>query len=355
MNDQNSADALPPPENAPVPQETGAAPEATPVRARARRSLAGGLALILAAIALVATAYLWYVVSEEQQLIGADINRRLGKVEGSVSALESASGRQSEDLASLKNTQEALKSAVQNLSADLNENRADWILAEVEQLLLIASQRLQLAHDIELALVALKAADRRLSLLSSPALLPVRSSLAADIRKLQSLEHADIPGITLQLASLSGAIAQLPLAAQTAYKKTEPAVSPAAVAEDNSIMRFFREIWRDVSSLVRVRRSDTAHKPLLAPEQEYFLRQNLRLMLSAAQLAALQRDQAIFEQNLSAARAWIAEYFDTGTQAVGKIQSELEAMQKARLRPDLPDLSASLAALYRAAGKQRAP
>ena len=93
----------------------------------------------------------------------------------------------------------------------------------------------------------------------------------------------------------------------------------------------------------------------MPPEQDYFLRENLRLMLYGAQLAMLQGDTGTYTQNLKSARRWIGDYFDTETQVVTNMQEELQALLDEKIVVELPDVSASLGALRDIASKKLAP
>src|SRR5207342_1659331 len=86
-------------------------------------------------------------------------------------------------LAQSQNQQVALESLYQELS----RNRDDWSLAEIEQIVLIASQQLQLAGDVRAALLALQTADSRLQRLDKPQLIPLRKVIAKDIERLKAL------------------------------------------------------------------------------------------------------------------------------------------------------------------------
>ena len=104
-------------------------------------------------------------------------------------------------------------------------------------------------------------------------------------------------------------------------------------------------MWHDLVGLVRIRMNTEVQKPLLLPEQSYFLRENLRLMLYGAQLAALHGDTVTYQQNIRSAQAWIEDYFDIDAQAVGNTQQELERLINEKIVIEPPDISGSLNAL----------
>ncbi len=325
-----------------------------PAKKMAVISLSGGLALILSLIALVLSGYLWYMLSERQDLLGTDVTGQLAQLGREVNALEENRAAQEQRVTTLRETQDTLKAGFNKLAADVGRARREWVLAETEHLLLIANHRLQLGRDVDSALAALRAADRQLKDLAQPSLLPVRRMLARDIGALEAVDDADITGLALRLGDLADKVDRLPLIAQTQFKKAvadeAPATETARRWDD-----FLREMWRDLKSLIRIRDDVEVRRPLLPPEQHYFLRENLRLMLLGAQLALLERNETTYQQNLRAASAWLKDYFDADTQVVANARQELDKMLATRINVQLPDISASLAELRKVSAPQEAP
>lgn len=324
----------------------------------------GRLALMFATIALIASAYLWYLLFYERpELIETDIAGRLEHIEGDTRELRDNLGSLGEQAQALREGQDAVKAALDKVHTDLARNRTEWLLTESEQLLVIANHRLQMARDVRSALSALRAADQQLKLVVNPNMLPVRKELAREIGLLEALEKTDISGLTLRLGTLAESVDRLPLAADIRWSKDKPRATtetkdkkPADKAEPESGWRAaLRGLWQDLLNLVRLRTDVETQKPLLPPEQRYFLRENLRLMLYGAQNALLQGSIPTYQQNVKAAGRWVREYFDTNTQAVAAALAEIEKLQTVKLAAELPDISASLETLRRLGGRRIAP
>jgi uncharacterized protein HemX len=128
-----------------------------------------------------------------------------------------------------------------------------------------------------------------------------------------------------------------------------------ARAEPSGWREAARDLWSDLLGLVRVRRDGEVKAPLLPPEQQYFLRENLRLSLFGAQQAILQGNATIYRQTLQTARRWVKEHFDTQAPGVAAAIGELDKLLAVKLIGELPDLSASLEALRRLPGRAPAP
>ena len=89
--------------------------------------------------------------------------------------------------------------ALEALYQDLSRNRDEWQLAEIEQVLAIASQQLQLAGNVRAALLALQLAEARLARADRPQFVPVRRALARDIERLRALPAVDLPAMSVRL------------------------------------------------------------------------------------------------------------------------------------------------------------
>lgn len=350
----SDADPTAKPDDGPAPKVDDArepAPRQTSPPRRGRVS--SGLALIFAFAALLVSGYLWYtLIYERPALTRLDLPSALGNLEQRQQELHGTLDKTTNQITTLTETQNTLKTAVDRVQAELGRNQTQWIVNEAGQLLLIANRRLQLARDANSALAALRAADRQLELLASPALLPVRREIAREITELETLGHTDVTGIALRLGSIAERLDQLPLAPDMRAKSERVA---AADAGSGGAIRSTRSIWHDILGLVQIRRHDSAQRPLLEPEQQYFLRQNLRLLLYGAQHALLQGSVATYQQNLDAAARWIGDYFDKDSTAVDAVQQELKTLRGTPVMNELPDITASLDMLRKAAGRQNQP
>ena len=326
--------------------ESTSTPAAKTAPARGR-SISAGLALILAAIAVIASGYLWYaLLYQRQELLGTDVIGRLTQLENDNREFRESIAATDGTVTELRDTQEVLKAGFEKMQSDFAHSRTEWVLAEAERLLLLANHRLQLARDARSALGALRAADQQLNLLANPKYLPIRREIAREITALEALEKTDIAGMALKIASLAESVDRLPLLADARLASLS-APTRSAAAETGDWRRNARSLWEDVLSLVRVRSDLQVQKPLLPPEQSYFVRENVRLMLFGAQQALLQGNVTVYRNNLKTATQWLRDYFDTNTQVIATTIAELDALANARIVGELPDISASLEALRR--------
>jgi uroporphyrin-3 C-methyltransferase len=234
------------------------------------------------------------------------------------------------------------QAALEALYRELAPSRDEWALTEVEQVLLLASQQLQVAGNVSNALAALQVADQKLQRLDRPQFVPLRRAIGRDMDRLKAVPFVDVPGLSLRLDQAIKAVDSLPFA----MEERPPAPQADAPSKDEPAWRrALREIWADLNGLIRIENLDRPEVPLLTPQQQYFLRENLKLRLLAARFDLLFRDQANFRADLGAADAWITRYFDTRAKGVQSLQTLLRELRKTDMTIELPALAGSLDAV----------
>jgi uroporphyrin-III C-methyltransferase len=340
--------------------DTVPAPEAAPAQSgyspwrAALPTLIAPLALALAVAVLLALAWHWTATRSATEGLRQELARRLAVAEA-LNKETRAIAEQSREASTEAQVRlgvletrfaetQSQQIALEALYQELSRGRDDWALAEIEQSLLVASQYLQLAGNVKAALIALQNADARLQRLQQPQLVPLRKALHNDIDRLKTLPFVDVFGIGVKLDNLIAAVETLPLATEVrpeddARSEREP---PSA---GDGWRRLLHEAWAELRQLVRVQRIDQPTVPLITPGQSYFLRENLKLRLLGARLALLARDQASYRTDLSAAREWLARYFDTTSRPVAGALATLRTLHESEIDIDVPDMSATLEAL----------
>jgi uroporphyrin-3 C-methyltransferase/uroporphyrinogen III methyltransferase/synthase len=283
--------------------------------------------------------------------------------------------------------------ALQQLYQDLSKNRDDWALSEIEQVLSTASQQLQLAGNVQGALIALQNADARLARSDKPQFITIRRSIAHDIDRLKTLPNLDLPGIALRLDSAIAQVDSMPLLVdENAVAITNPAnpTNPTtarmptrdlaksdssnkntATQESNagetqvlgitaSWKLWLKEHWQSWSSemgeelrqLVRIRNVENPEALLLAPDQGYFAKENVKLRLLNARLALLSRNEAAFKSDIMAAQKEITHYFDPRAKKTQAVLAVLRQIQNSKVSIEMPSLAESLNAVRNFTAKQ---
>ena len=331
--------------------------EPAPVRTRLAHfvhSLGRPLAIVLVVLAAV-VAWQWYETSAQMSGLREELARRLRDSDAdsrdaritarqAQEAVREAQGKLAQLEAKLVESQNQ-QVALEALYQELSRSRDEWVLAEVEQIITIAAQQLQLAGNVQAALVALQTADSRLARSDRPQFIPLRKVLARDIERLKGTPNLDIAGLALRLDQVSAQVDGLPLAFEGRAGKEPRGVADSRRAESGFWTQLGAEIWGELKQLVRVRNLEGPEPALLSPQQAFFLRENLKLRLLNARLALLARDENSFREDLRTATAWINRYFDVRARPAAAALASLKQLGASGISFSLPSIAESLTAV----------
>ncbi|HEY7885031.1 MAG TPA: uroporphyrinogen-III C-methyltransferase [Cellvibrionaceae bacterium] len=356
-DDPSSEPTVPAPVEAPAASdETPTPPVSTPATRGKKRWWMPALLLLLG-VGIGAGA-LWFV---SQQTLG-NISQRLGELEQQPVAAGFDDAALKRELASVQSTQATQASSLQALEAIDHrataqaltnlarqfaelEQRVDalgsasgqhWRLAEAEFLLRLAHQRTLLGNTGAETLALTEAANAILRQQDEPALFAVRQALATEIAGLKQAAPIDREGVYLQLQAILEQLGQLDLA--RSYERVSGTDDNQSVAQADGVWATakasVKRAWGVLSGYIRVRHHDQPVEPLLAPEQGYFLRQNLHLMLEQAQLAVLHAEPLVYQQSLDKAISWLDTYFANSHSQT--LMDELSALKTIQVQMDVP-------------------
>jgi len=341
-------------DDAPAAPASAGGSAAGAMRADRPRGVSRAVLAGIAVLAVAAAMAVWLDGRRAQQALRTQVAQRLTEIE---TATQAAGRAQTQLATELRDTQakitllearvaesQAQQAALEALYRDLAPSRDEIALTEIEQVLLVASQQLQLAGNVQSALAALQLADARLQRLERPQFLPLRRALTRDMDRLKAMPFVDVGGMSLKLDQALAGVNALPLAMDERLPPPMPEKASPTAAEA-SWQRLLREIWADIRQLVRVEVADRPAAPLLAPAQQYFLRENLKLRLLSARIALLNRDDPSFKADTSAAETWLKLYFDTRSKPVQTLQATLKQLAATPMAGEMPDLGASLEAV----------
>ncbi|MES2398870.1 MAG: uroporphyrinogen-III C-methyltransferase [Pseudomonadota bacterium] len=260
------------------------------------------------------------------------------------------------------------RSQLEELMQSLSRSRDENLVVDVESALRLAQQQAQLTGSAEPLIAALKSADLRLARAAQPRLNPLQRAIAKDMDRIRSASLTDVPVLLIKLDELSRLVDELPVAnamsAGNQARAATPSVVPSAthpdVAKDDRAMtalfdrralqawvqRFLDSVHDEGRRLLRVSRIDQPEAALMAPEQAFFMRENLKLRLLNARLSLLSRQTETARADLAAAGAWMGKYFDPAsrkTQAASQLLQQVQGQLKTSELPRLDDTMAALA------------
>ena len=190
----------------------------------------------------------------------------------------------------------------------------------------------------------LKAADNIAKELDDSGLYPLRQALADDMAALRSAGNLDLEGIYLQLGALARQSEGLQLIAMPQLTATlVEATAPETWRQRLDVG--IRRAWEKLSSYIQIKRRDDIYKPLLAPEYEAAVRQNVRLMFEQAQMAALSGKQKLYTISLAKAQQWLNNYYTLEMEKTVVVTNAIKVLSGLKIEVPLPDISGSLRAL----------
>ena len=348
------------------PDAAAPAPQPPPVHRNPVGKAVSHLSLTQLTLAALVVIFVWQWLDGKQQLnqIQMILAQRLAEVDGNNKANQTLTLQSQELVRELGGKLSLLESryaetqsqrtALENLYHDLSSSHDQMVLAEVEQLLLIASQQLQLAANVKAALIAMQQADSRLQRLDRASLNSLRRAINSDIEKLRALPDVDVTGINSRLDNLISIAGRLPLMQPRHEQEAESLIKQAKA--EGKWESLLREIWQEAKELVRIENTHKEELPLLSPTQTFFLRENLKLRLLSARLALLSRDEVSFKYDIKTAQDWVKLFFDVKSGEGAQVVSTLQKLNASSIKIELPDVSGSLTAVrqYRASREKGA-
>lgn len=300
--------------------------------------LAGG-ALVLSILALGASGFLFtqgqnVLKNQELQFKQELSQAALGESKNSL-MLQSAMQKQAElntVIDTLSQSQQKVAQKTDNLQLayqELLRGRVDWLVDEIEVTLNLASQQLLLSGNVPVAITVLENIEQRLNRFEQAELLPIKQAISSDLAELKKRPYLNVPAVALRLHRLESSVAGLPLLLDnTLQQSTNKEKVESAYSAD-----FWTRAWDKAiatfKGMIEVRRLDNQDAMLLAPDQIYFIRENLRLRLLNARLALMQYNGEVYQADLAAIDHTVKQYFDArspNTQAWLQELAELKAL-----------------------------
>jgi uncharacterized protein HemX/uroporphyrinogen-III synthase len=238
----------------------------------------------------------------------------------------------------------------------LSRSRDENVLIEIEAGIRVALQQAGLTGSAEPLVTVLKSADERLQRLNQPRLERVRRAIAQDVERVRAVAVADVPSLVGRLDEAARLADELPLLSSPGLGVAERAMAespePAASAAQDWPARgldLAGRVWQELRSLVRVTRIDRPEAMLMAPEQAFFLRENLKLRVLNARLALLSRQFDTVQADVRQAQQALDRYFDPRSRRVIQVADTLRQVQAQARASQLPRPDETLSALQAAA------
>ncbi len=266
---------------------------------------------------------------------------QLNDLEGRAADIAQTARNDSDQVTAAQSRLDDAEHALAKLQTEVQGGHVHVQLLAIEQLLLLANDRLQLAGDVGTALTALSLAQDRLGTLADPGLFEVRKTIAAERAALAAVPKVDIAAAALSLGSLIDRAPKLPLSLSVPERfrpppQAVPATPPAATGWR---ARLWDRTRAALAALFTVRYTDRQIEHVLTADQEVLVVAVLSLKLEVARSELLRADTDAFRAGLRSAGDWLTTYYRKDDPGVLAMQAELEQLQMLELSPTLPDLS----------------
>lgn len=238
-----------------------------------------------------------------------------------------------------------LQSQINKVSAQANAQQpTDWLFSEADFLLNNALRKLVLDNDVDTAVSLLKLADETLVKVNNSQSAAIRSAINQDLKQLLSVAGVDQNAVMQKLSQLANTVDELPVLDvnfgddQNATKLSD-SLSDWAENAEKSATSF-------LNHFVRISPKHGAdRKELLAPNQDIYLRENIRLRLQLAIMAVPRQQNELYKQSLEAVASWIRSYFDTNAEVTQSFLKSVDELSEVSIYVDVPSQLQSLSML----------
>lgn len=241
------------------------------------------------------------------------------------------------------------RTQLEELMQSLSRSRDENLVVDIESAVRLAQQQAQLTGSVEPLLAALRTADQRVARAAQPRLNPLQRAIAKDLDRIKAATVTDTPGLLVKIDELTRLVDDLPVLNAVATAATISGV-PARAAPAASWWRRSLDLVSDEArGLLRVSRIDQPEAALMAPEQSFFLRENLKLKLLNARLGVLARQFESARADLASASYSLGKFFDPAARKTQTAAGLLQQVQGQLRTTQLPRVDETLTALATAA------
>ncbi len=226
----------------------------------------------------------------------------------------------------------------QKVAAISGTDAKTWLLAQADFLVKLAGRKLWSDQDVTTAAALLKSADASLGDMNDPSLITARRALTADIASLSTVSQVDYDGIILKVNQLSNQIDNLRLADNNDDDSPMDSDSSELSSSLSEWRINLQKSWQNfMDSFITVRRRDETAVPLLAPNQDVYLRENLRSRLLVAAQAVPRHQEETYKQALDNVSTWVRAYYDTDDATTTAFLEDVDKLSQQNITMNVPD------------------
>lgn len=226
----------------------------------------------------------------------------------------------------------------QKVAAISGTDAKTWLLSQSDFLVKLAGRKLWSDQDVTTAAALLKSADASLADMNDPSLITARRALTEDIASLAAVSQVDYDGIILKVNQLANQVDNLRLADNNNDDSPMDNDDGELSASLSEWRVNLQKSWQSfMDSFVTVRRRDETAVPLLAPNQDIYLRENIRSQLLAAVQAVPRHQDETYKQALDNVSTWVRAYYDTDDATTKAFLDDIEKLSQQSISMDVPE------------------
>ena len=221
-----------------------------------------------------------------------------------------------------------------------------WLLSQADFLVKLAGRKLWSDQDVTTAAALLKSADASLADMNDPSLIGARRAITDDIATLSAVSQVDYDGMILKVNQLANQIDNLRLADNNDDDSPMDADSDELSSSISEWRVNLQKSWQNfMDSFITVRRRDETAVPLLAPNQDIYLRENIRSRLLVAAQAVPRHQEETWKQSLDNVSTWVRAYYDTDDATTKAFLDEVDKLSQQSITMTVPETLQSQALL----------
>ena len=222
---------------------------------------------------------------------------------------------------------------------------SDWLFSEADFLLNNALRKLVLDNDVDTAISLLKLADETLVKVNNSQANAIRTAINQDLKQLLSLSSVDQNAVMQKLSQLANTVDEL----QALNVNFDETPEKSGKLSDD-IADWQQNVEKSATSFlnhfIRISPKQSADKKeLLAPNQDIYLRENIRLRLQLAIMAVPRQQDELYKQSLDAVASWVRSYFDTSAEVTQNFLKSVDELADSSIYVDVPEQLQSLTLL----------
>ncbi|MGK0739418.1 uroporphyrinogen-III C-methyltransferase [Yokenella regensburgei] len=213
-----------------------------------------------------------------------------------------------------------------------------WLLAQADFLVKLAGRKLWSDQDVTTAAALLKSADASLADMNDPSLITARRAITDDIASLSGVAQVDYDGIILKVNQLANQIDNLRLADNNDDSSPMDDDGTELSSSLGEWRVNLQKSWQNfMDSFITIRRRDETAVPLLAPNQDIYLRENIRSRLLVAAQAVPRHQEETYKQALDNVSTWVRAYYDTEDATTKAFLEEVDRLSQQSITMNVPE------------------